>query len=778
MSDTSENRIDDWKKDLLRLAAFADWVEARILSDESFPESDWEPFVQELRPLLAEVESASTREELNVVIDRLRRVVEKHDLRSVFRTWLVKACPELRSAVQILFPPQLGGVKDEDVSVFRGIEHIELGGGGVLGVEVGEIEEVGEAKGGVLGVELDEEVWEAAEEEEPEPRYANVDLVDHTTTTRCDPARSLAVRTEYHLRIDIGKLRDTTVVKDARKHVFPDKFLPKTDEGHWLDVVVTSEEFNIEREQYALFLPDSGAGWVCDCERNGRHHCKPEEREPSLYVPVTSPGTPGEATLRIGFYYENNLLQCQLFTAQVGVEVPGKPGYEAEVDYTLTGTLTNVGRLPARTLNIFTNENADGSHRVILVGKEHVRHRSLSEVQVRELLEEARKELHGTHRELIRPAKINKNTGEVILKAEYKLLLKTIGGVTNAKNRNDFIADLEKLARLGSLLWVTLFHGEGDSRRVLRDILKEQATIQVGRAKNNGSPLFFPWGLIYDIHLDLLAPTQWHPCKLLEDWRPGKPLADPGVTRCPHDDGKNHRKNVICPFGFWGFKHILEQPPSMPEGRDLPLEITLSDGQPEVAVGFSRDLYKPEVHIAELTKQLSKKARVLAKDSKDDILEMLGKTDLEFVYFFCHGRREKLSGTELWLPYLEVGDNEPITPADLMSWQDDLPADHWQKTSPLVFINGCHTAELTPDALADFVSGFVDANAGGVIGTEVTVSQDLASEAALLFFSYLLENGGTVGQAIRQMRFDFLSRGNLMGLAYTPYCSASLHLKK
>ena len=112
-----------------------------------------------------------------------------------------------------------------------------------------------------------------------------------------------------------------------------------------------------------------------------------------------------------------------------------------------------------------------------------------------------------------------------------------------------------------------------------------------------------------------------------------------------------------------------------------------------------------------------------------------------------------------------------------MKWQDNMwPVDHWRWTSPLVFINGCHTAELTPDALVNFVDRFIEANAGGVIGTEVTVSQSLASEAALLFFSYLLENGGTVGQAIRGVRFDFLAKGNLMGLAYTPYCSAKLHL--
>jgi hypothetical protein len=102
----------------------------------------------------------------------------------------------------------------------------------------------------------------------------------------------------------------------------------------------------------------------------------------------------------------------------------------------------------------------------------------------------------------------------------------------------------------------------------------------------------------------------------------------------------------------------------------------------------------------------------------------------------------------------------------------------WGETRPLVFINGCHTVELSPDALVGFVDTLIQAKASGVIGTEVTITQGLADEAAELFWSYFLKEGTSAGQAIRRMRCDFLSKGNLMGLAYTPYCSADLRLPK
>jgi hypothetical protein len=37
-----------------------------------------------------------------------------------------------------------------------------------------------------------------------------------------------------------------------------------------------------------------------------------------------------------------------------------------------------------------------------------------------------------------------------------------------------------------------------------------------------------------------------------------------------------------------------------------------------------------------------------------------------------------------------------------------------------------------------------------------------------------LARGCTVGEALHETRWELLSRGNLMGLAYTPYCPANL----
>jgi CHAT domain-containing protein len=118
-----------------------------------------------------------------------------------------------------------------------------------------------------------------------------------------------------------------------------------------------------------------------------------------------------------------------------------------------------------------------------------------------------------------------------------------------------------------------------------------------------------------------------------------------------------------------------------------------------------------------------------------------------------------------------------------MSWVQDAYLRSglrvWDQVRPLVFINACHSAEIDPRALFNYVDAFVGVgNAAGVIGTEVRVHQDLAMRFAQAFFGELLADGGTVGVALRRARLRFLAGGNLFGLNYTPYCWADLTITK
>jgi hypothetical protein len=285
------------------------------------------------------------------------------------------------------------------------------------------------------------------------------------------------------------------------------------------------------------------------------------------------------------------------------------------------------------------------------------------------------------------------------------------------------------------------------------------------------SRFVFPWALVYDLALEPGNSGRYVECRLLREWERAATLID-DAERCPFE-AEHGALNTICPFGFWGIRHVIEQPPSMLPGRRLPPDIPVARHPPRVVVALSLHLDK------ELTaSHLGRLAPVLQCDSLERVRDALAR-EIEIAYFYVHGRRVPIAGAEGRMAGLEIGEGETFEPAHLAAWRlaKIWPPGHWRETSPLVFINGCHTVEITPESLLNFVDSFMAANAAGVIGTEITLEQKLAGEAAELFFEHFRGNL-SVGEALRRMRIQLLKKGNLLGLAYSAYCSADLRLKQ
>ena len=101
----------------------------------------------------------------------------------------------------------------------------------------------------------------------------------------------------------------------------------------------------------------------------------------------------------------------------------------------------------------------------------------------------------------------------------------------------------------------------------------------------------------------------------------------------------------------------------------------------------------------------------------------------------------------------------------------------WEKIRPLVFINGCHTTQITPERALDFVSGFIETSgAAGVIGTEITIFEPLAVQFAEECLRRFLFENQTLGEAVRGARLHLLKQGNPLGLVYIPYALPALKL--
>lgn len=288
---------------------------------------------------------------------------------------------------------------------------------------------------------------------------------------------------------------------------------------------------------------------------------------------------------------------------------------------------------------------------------------------------------------------------------------------------------------------------------------------QVQIATKEAVQLVIPAAMFYDYpFLEGNAPGDYSLCpEFLKGLAGDKPLEACACFQgdCPSYDDEL----VICPSGFWGFRHYLGLPMSVKDSADAPLRI--GGGPPRMAVSvWTGSDFKERPSHEQRLQQMGVGWEYA--DSRDKSLDMLKATESQVVYFYCHGGL-----TDKGAPYLLLGDKG----GDWFVRSNLRRRVRWEKVRPLVFINGCHTTQLTPERALDFVSGFVQtSNAAGVIGTEITIFEPIATQFAEECLRRFLFADQTLGEAVRGARLHMLKNGNPLGLVYIPYALPALKL--
>jgi hypothetical protein len=625
--------------------------------------------------------------------------------------------------------------------------------------------------GGVPSAEPEETV--AEQETRAVDRYLNLWF----TTNRADEPRiresfSLAKDKLVYLRVNIAPFDSRSILQEAQPFISQDEIeraFPQTrGKPVTLDVNLFSSDFRIPSKERTKKLKLSRG--------------KPTD---TLFFPVT-PLNIGVAHLRVCVFYKNHLLQSMGVVSFVdGVEGYTQDSPRAYVETTYSADFANAGQLPARGLWLGINESVAGTHTLNIKGSNEALSRDL-EHTIENALKQARQALNEVSFEIERDEDGNivndDKTG--LPKKKYRF---DKNNFPRAADESGYIkrfkGDLIELARVGRVLFDAVF-GTGavptaEEKDVvlpladkLKKLLRDEQVIQISRLKDLGD--IWPWALMYDLSINFDKVKDV--CLAFRD-EDGRALPyKEGIKGCKHRNPKtgNHiDSTVVCPYGFWGFRHIIEQP-VWPGGKqafaDLKLKITIPVN-PVLEMPLAEDLKKIEPdHIANMT---AFKFKSLA--SLQEIMEALHpdfqRPEPHILYFFCHGKYDAHNNA-----YLEVGVNEALLPSELDDWTF-----RWENSHGLVFINGCHTADLLPKDLSIIMAPFVKAYASGIIGTEVTVHTFLAREFAQGFFKRLLPNGNPgqkVGAIIRELRLELLMKYNPLGLVYTPYCSADLQFTR
>lgn len=666
-----------------------------------------------------------------------------------------------------------------------------------LAEDVAQLESIAAA-----AVEVSERVQGAVGEAiEQAPRVLNANFTDPSDRHIVGPMEGLAADRDYELLVDIGPRWSKIPSIVSGSADWPAESLPPDMSGYVVDVILMSDHFAPSFVTARMWVPRThGRSRVMTS--NG-----PDAKTGPVPLRVRTPALEGDAErqsvdARLFVYFANNLLQSALVTASV-VRDPGQPAptpNRVNVDYALSGTLARPDeKLAVRAIhtsegealreqpvrvNITLNHDGHGTHRIIVRGQE-LEHAwtAYDPHAARKSLGSARSALLDCfwEREL--------ETGKVVEQQDGTRPCAL--DEFNGKARDQFALDLFILAEVGRRLYLQMFASARPDASAtskaweqrLRQVLHDSSVIQVARIPSTPTQYVFPWALLYEYPLS--SPTrQWRYCDVVNEWPLRGARMAPVAARCPHASALWHQADVLCPYGFWGLKHVIEQPlvPVAADGarpKDVITEIRVEPAA-RFSVGWTRDaaldLPRVDNHVERLRRfpglAFAGPHPNPAAD-REGVLKLSPKTDV--LYFLCHCDRAVARDE----PYLHLGirdDDEArrIYSSTVLDWATSSLAD-WDRIHPLVVINGCHTGDLEPGEVLNFVSAFATAGASGVVGTDISVQLPVAIDIGERLIGKLLgPEGRKIGEALREVRWDLANRGNLLGLCYSAYGQADL----
>jgi len=627
----------------------------------------------------------------------------------------------------------------------------------------------------------------------------------------------LAQGKSYYLRIDISaKSGATNVVNPV---AIPSEALERIPDGSPLEVVVYSKDFEI---------PEEGP------YRNLQELKLPSGNRASafVYVRITAPDEPRVANLSVCVFYHNALLQWLTTRARV---VPASEEWDTVGQLTQVTphlpelaafgvtTVTQLSLLSdhdvhrlAQELNAPINELSDWRDEAEQLGQLGNESRVVYTISPTFADFEAFESPTVTI--LFDGAK-----GEVKVKGPGKSppLCQVIPGLKNsllefremmaAINEPEekvyaFQPDNEgssertpglllQMADMGRTLYNVVFN-DNDAQQYLRHALEKEGTIEVSQISSDYAVV--PWSTLYDLTLieEWEAKQEGTPRQACMLWASEShqeaSQGEDGVIQyrldyetcingagCPRrrrDDESDDKYEArvscnVCVYGFWGFKHRLQQPLGSREEQEnpetLPRFIPVAK-QPRVdVIGNSQITYYPKPHqeiLANLREGPMNPTFEFA-DTHQKIKATLKDSSAHVLYFYCHGDMHRS------LPRLIVGNDDVFISGDTLSrWVTDK----WDNT-PLVFINGCETITYSAESLTSMALQFRGRNASGIIGTEIEVFPMLAKWFGEQFMRHFLA-GEPVGKIMLDLRRELLEKFNPLGLIYTNHTLAGLRL--
>lgn len=300
-------------------------------------------------------------------------------------------------------------------------------------------------------------------------------------------------------------------------------------------------------------------------------------------------------------------------------------------------------------------------------------------------------------------------------------------------------AAMQSLAALGYHLFYDLFlsANAGSATREVGEMLRQALRAEQCRVQVTSRNFPVPWAMMY----------------LATDFSEDKP-ADPKL--------------------FLGLRHILEQNPDMEAGWANPV-IPSDHPTLHVSLNVNREI-DAEFKGPYVSQQIAywqqfphDRVECVVRDTGREFATALQKAaDDQLLYLYCHAASpEQGEGEGADDACLVFEGNTRLTLREL---KERAPKARTLRKAPLVVINACESAAVSPLMYDGLLPYFIVKGARGVIGTECSVPALFASEWARRFFESFLA-GKSLGEALLELRQEFLHKhNNILGLLYEAYC--------
>ncbi len=234
----------------------------------------------------------------------------------------------------------------------------------------------------------------------------------------------------------------------------------------------------------------------------------------------------------------------------------------------------------------------------------------------------------------------------------------------------------------------------------------------------------------------------------------------------------------VDPEMFLGLRHIIEYFPLQQEmqvgGGKIASQPALTvsvNVNEDIDQQFGMPIIKDQLKFWEgIGEKLG--VKVIVRRKGDEFTAALAnpETPDQIAYLYCHAVSRGLAeggGPDTATLVLSGGQQLTLEDLNLIA-----PTRKLLPAAPLVFINACESAELSPLFYDGFVPYFMAKGARGVIGTEAQTPALFAAEWARRFFQNFL-SGKSLGEVFLELRREFyFQHNNILGLLYALYCDA------